>query len=811
MRSKFTLASLGLTLLAPVATLQAEIGQTLLYDFETAWQIEDWEVQDASVQSVYQAERFATSGQYSAGFRAAASDRPPHFRLPVWDNHWAPYNRIAMELTNPTDREIRLETSIVGELQNGYHFMIKLPPMSHTTVVQEFKLPSFIRHDNIHALIFRPQSNVDVNFYLDDVRLLTASDDAPAGGAATVAEELREARRALARDKAASLQEQITVRELDLPEAEQMMRDQVNALLAEAERDDITVDEQVDVVEQLNRVGMTLDRFVEIREYVDAYAKDTSAGFVVGFADSMRKIMPKHHRSGLAIDEGVAVSLAGGEHEAFQVAVAPFRADAKNVTVRVSDLTGPDGAVISKDQIDTDIVAFAKTTFPTDDFVDYVGWWPEALVASDRPIDVALGDVQTWWVRIRAPRDQSAGTYTGTITLAADGQEDLTFDLATQVYGFNVPRHAPIPTAITYISRDVVNHAAIGSREKWEEIKFEHTDVLNDYYINMDSIYNWANPDRVDAVDWDIIEYQREKGTLVSFNITHYHGASDQDIENIRPYYEEAKRRGLLEHAYIYGWDETPPYSWQGIEDSSKRLSEAFPEVLTMVTSQDHSYGFNSPIKSLGAWCPIISRYNPDLADKAREEGRQVWWYTCIWPPRPYPNIFVDYPAIDNRVMTGLMHMKYQPDGWLYYHTSIWHDEKGLHEYPYSNWNPEAHMNTNGDGAYFVLGADGTLIPTIRIENYRDGFEDLAYYMILEHQVRQYDKQQSEVDSAWLSEARSALDEVNQHVRSRVDWTEDPQAVYAYRQRLATLIEASPIDDTDPWKDGMGVRGLLRD
>ncbi|MFP3422537.1 hypothetical protein R0K19_24510, partial [Bacillus sp. SIMBA_161] len=87
--------------------------------------------------------------------------------------------------------------------------------------------------------------------------------------------------------------------------------------------------------------------------------------------------------------------------------------------------------------------------------------------------------------------------------------DDLTFPLTVEVRGFNVPRHAPIPTAVTFVGHTFKNYPVFQDGG-WERRKFEYTDMLNDYLINMDSLYRWANPDRLDAVDWELIEYQKE-------------------------------------------------------------------------------------------------------------------------------------------------------------------------------------------------------------------------------------------------------------------------------------------------------------
>ncbi len=797
-----------MTLVSALATTASAEFQ--MYDFEPEWQMEDWRVDDPETQSVSASNQFGTQGPTSVRLIAEPGSPEPGFDLRFWDNNFEPYDRVAFDLVNRSPVELRVRVGFVVDHENGYQFLVTLPPLSAKRVVEKLKLPKFVRHDNVHFMTFHVAEGEPADFHIDNFVALHKDDPAPDTETPLLPEAVANMRRdtqlAMIDEVRASSRSFAT----DLPAVHEMLTEWLNNMAEKATGPQQDKD-AVALADDIWKAELTVERFKQVRNYLSDYSLTTDGGFLVGFSSPMVKLMPKHMpTTNLEMVSDWQLSLAGGETEAFQVAILPFQGDVKGATVTMSDLTGPDGETISGDNVDVDLMAYSKTEQKTEPNVDYVGWWPEPIIATDKPIDVALGDLQSWWVRITAPRDQKAGLYSGTLTVSAQGQDELTFPVYVEVYGFNVPKHAPIPTAITYVFADKdAPEGDFRTPESWEKHKFDHVDVLNDYYMGMDNIYRWADPNRLDAVDWELIDHQVKKGTLVAFNISHFHGADDKYIESVRPYYEEAKKRGLLDHAYIYGYDETPPYSWESINNAAKRISDEFPELLTMTTSQDHSYGLNSPIEHLGAWVPIISRYNPTLAKEANKLGRKVWWYTCIWPPRPYPNIFTDYPAVDNRVLTGLMHMKYKPDGFLYYHMSIWDQNPGIEDFPYTNWDPFAkHINANGDGSIFNIMADGTLVPTIRAENYRDGFEDLAYWMILQHQVRQYEEAGQSDDEAWLRQAKITLDKVNTYVRSREDWTESSEDIYNYRSELAKMIEASPIADTDPWKDGMGVRGI---
>ena len=134
-----------------------------------------------------------------------------------------------------------------------------------------------------------------------------------------------------------------------------------------------------------------------------------------------------------------------------------------------------------------------------------------------------------------------------------------------------------------------------------------------------------------------------------------------------------------------------------------------------------------SVIKSMDAFCPLTPSFDPAKAAKARAAGKQVWWYICCGPHHPHANMFIEYPAIEGRLLMGAMTAKQRPDGFLYYQISIWNSRQPITSGPFTDWDPRSWTTYHGDGSWTCVGPDGTPLPTIRLENFRDGLEDYAY------------------------------------------------------------------------------------
>ena len=84
----------------------------------------------------------------------------------------------------------------------------------------------------------------------------------------------------------------------------------------------------------------------------------------------------------------------------------------------------------------------------------------------------------------------------------------------------------------------------------------------------------------------------------------------------------------------------------------------------------------------------------------------------------------------------GAMTAKYRPDGFLYYQTSLWQAKEPIRKGPFTNWDPRSYRDAHGDGSWLCMREGGLPVPTIRLENYRDGLEDYAYVRILEEAIR---------------------------------------------------------------------------
>lgn len=824
----------GLTIAVSLAGAFCAKAAAGLFDFESPRELaalhDEGKTTLGGGKTLEREEQFATSGRYALRFAT------PKWRagLPQWPafeadpplTNWAGYDRLFFEVTNPGEQAQTLSVFVTDSkvpTRSGLHHRAELAPFSYTAVVVplaglgETKVnPAQIRR--LHFYTAEPPGDMAV--FLDRLVLLEPGENPPA----VPASYLRQFS-ALASKQANLWLEAISGSKGRMKEvvgAAPVLEDwarrsytalehEIGAFRTAAERGDsatLQVGQALSsfrgTLERLESLIVLRSRFEQVRPQVQA-AKGIGREVAVGFATSMDKVLPRSVPVSATISERVDVKLARNEKESFQVLVIPFEQGLERVQVRPGDLRSADGGVLPSSALDAAPVGYVETKATPPYGSAHVGWWPDPILDFMNTADIAAGDAQSFWVRVRCPREQPPGMYRGELAVLADGAPMFSFDLQVRVYPFELPDRSPLPLAITFAPHD---HPPPETKDRqaewrqtesypinaWRKHKLRWADFLADYYITYDSLYHSGMPDP------EVLERLHRQGRLGHYNLGYYGypGAGEGALEKwkashlprLRAAYDKSKELGVLDHAYIYGCDEAAADLFPRVQAAAEILQREFTGVPIMTTTYDHSFGADSVIKAVDAFCPLTPRFDPAKAAAARTTGRQVWWYICCGPHHPHANLFIEYPAIEGRILMGAMTAKYRPDGFLYYQISIWNSKKPIEGGPFTDWDPRSWTGYHGDGSWTCVGPDGTPLATIRLENFRDGLEDYAYARLLDDQVNRVEKSSAlrEQKAAWLKSAKALLAVPAEVLKSKTEYTLDPAAVYRWRDALAEAI-----------------------
>ena len=547
----------------------------------------------------------------------------------------------------------------------------------------------------------------------------------------------------------------------------------------------------------------------KVEEAPRIYAADTAAhredygrfrdecrmgAFVVGQATSMENIRPRAAFKWRKADL-VSVRLARRERESVQILVAPFDHDLRNVNI-TAEMRGVSFAATN---ITASVVGYVETKNPTTSVRPDMkppprGWWPDPILDFQHEADVKGNDVQSFWVRVTCPENQPPGTYEGELVVSAKGETPARIPLRIRVNKFAVGKASPLPLAI---SCKVPSTNGVPDKARLEK----YCDFFADYYMTYDTLYAVTSQNRDPS--WNLLVRLKAQGRLGMFCLAYFGGLGEgpkaeakwraERFPAVRERYETAKRLGILNKAYFYGCDEANAPAFTNVQRKAAILHREFPGVPVMTTARDKMLGTgDSPLTDIDIHCPALCFWASRPVRKAQSQGKKVWWYFCNVPSVPYANTVIEAPPIEIRSLMGAQTQKFKPDGFLYYATNKRYTQPPILKGPFTEWDP-GMSNPHGDGQWTCSGTpDAMPLATLRLENFRDGLEDLWYVRLLEWEWKIKKMEGCDSSAEWFAAAKAALavpDEVAHRTNS---FSIDPVVLYRWRDNIADLIEATP-------------------
>ena len=159
----------------------------------------------------------------------------------------------------------------------------------------------------------------------------------------------------------------------------------------------------------------------------------------------------------------------------------------------------------------------------------------------------------------------------------------------------------------------------------------------------------------------------------------------------------------------------------------------------------------------------------PRLQAIKEDPDKELWWYTCVSPQFPWPNLFTAYHGLMTRVIWWQQFM-YDVDGYLYWATQA--DWGNLYK------SRDDIFPSNGDGTLLYPGEKyGRTGPCAswRLIQVRDGFDDFDYLRMAEELIGR----------------EAVVKLVNKLTTSVTAVNEDSDLMEALRDELAEIIESN--------------------
>ncbi len=459
--------------------------------------------------------------------------------------------------------------------------------------------------------------------------------------------------------------------------------------------------------------------------------------------------------------DAAKINAAGGEYESFQILISGLDEGLQEVSWKITDLKGRKGK-ITAENIEINPVGYVETTEKMDNYPGELGWWPDPLLRINS-LDVAVGERQPLWVTVFVPRGTPAGVYRGRIELTSANAGKTKVPVELQVWGFDIPQKPNIKT-LTWVSSLKINgDNSREARKAYYEMLLKHR----------------LGPGGQIERDEDMLGFCMERGmnafildNIPNLKRVNQDSYSDEYKEKLRKrledYAERFGPRGWLDGmAYVYNYDEVGKNHWHLAKEMYSFVKEVNSD-FKVIQCLNIPAGVEALAGYADTWDVYVAQYEKSGVVKRVAEGDEAWLAVCCYPV-DRPNFFLEYPAIDGRLLGWICHHT-GVTGFEYWSPNSW---KGNESSPglRGGWKANTFLKYNGDGYLTYPGKDGSLpLSSIRLANLRDGFEDYEYLHL-------------------LKQLGGDMEITSQVVAGPQKFTSDPDLLYSVREEIAMRIE----------------------
>ncbi|MHB8417533.1 MAG: DUF4091 domain-containing protein [Myxococcales bacterium] len=514
----------------------------------------------------------------------------------------------------------------------------------------------------------------------------------------------------------------------------------------------------------------------------------------------------------------ISLSCAQNEFCAFQLEVSAGAAAVTVSDVSLGDLAGPSGASLAGSSALVYREGFLNVGTPSN-AAGAAGEWPDPLIPkvddffgetrNAFPAPVPAGTNQPFFVELHVPVGQAAGAYAGTAMVTAQDGSTASVAVAIQVRGFALPSTSSLPSAYGMgWDGPCLGHFGGYGPPNCDDAQLE---ALNALYVG-DALNHrltvsalvYAPPIADGGGDWTAFDnlYGPFLNGEVLTGADQLQGAAVTEIAFNADDHQPATYAAWAQHFQTHpGWwgklfdytcDEPPKgCAWSDITARAANAHAGDPGFRTLVTTSLSSATVAGVLASIDILVPIVDEMDDPSAGSQRasydaflaQPNAAVWMYQSCAPSSScvsgreggqtgWPTMFIDEPAITNRIMQWMDYQD-QVQAELYYETTYAMEVQDA-------WQSQYEFGNNGDGSIFYPGKPSVIggtrdipIESFRMKMLREGMQDYEYLHLLD----------TLGDGAF---ARAQLATV---VTAANAYTQDPGAIEAARLAMAAEIE----------------------
>jgi hypothetical protein len=473
-------------------------------------------------------------------------------------------------------------------------------------------------------------------------------------------------------------------------------------------------------------------------------------------------------------NSNITLFTAKNEYESFQIIVkAPASNNLTNVNITVSDLSGPNSAIISSDNITLYrehylyVTQGSRSYNATTNHPLGPGWYPDALIPFVHPstgndltgrfdavpFSINSGDNQPIWVDIYTPDNTPPGQYNGKATITSH-QGSNTISINLNVWNFSLPTRRSL--------------RAITEAESLRKSRAAHIELLK-HRFNPKHVNREDERFLIDNYAFDMLRIWLPSGAT-------RHGCnmnplpSVPDVLNMTSNHEP--------DLYLYTsyanevWDCTELAQFFLYWARVLRAGNSHPMIVTYPT--DALMGTDLDNTAADIWAILPKHYDGakvNIDKLIANPTTEIWFYNPNVQDGYSPKFTIDFPLINSRIFHGFIGQSMGARGLKFWRMDNWPSdpwisaEKERVELP-----GEGHMVYPGSD----VGLPGYIVPSVRLKLLREGSEDFEYIEILKN----------------LGQEQFALDIARSVGADFHNWTQDKTALLAARKQLGDKIHS---------------------
>ena len=476
-----------------------------------------------------------------------------------------------------------------------------------------------------------------------------------------------------------------------------------------------------------------------------------------------------------------SISVAGNELEGVQIVVVPLWKDLGNLTVSVGDLAHAAGkGKIAAQDVIIHRIGYVETGTPMYSYrVEKQGFYPDVAFPNS-PVDVPLNqDAQPFFVTVKASEETPPGDYRGVVRVEAEGCTPIEVPLNVHVWDFHLAKETHLKTSLWFSEGSIRSFYKYKDGVPWE-VRKRYYDYQLEHRSGAIKDFPVGGGEGLEDVEYLMANGQNN----LFYPLPHHLDEADRPAfaERLNANREIIREKGWDDKMLFYTRDEVAVMGRNEIPtvvELSKWVRTVNPDWPLLQTSAPEQ----SLFEGVDIWCPTTDKFDPKVLKDRMEKGDRLWFY-AVWGR---PGIMIDFPSTDYRLMFWQC-WKYGAEGYLYWGTTHWgYNTQGKERWPEVPWIPwNAQRGHNGCGYMIYPGPDGTPIGSTRFEIVRDGIEDYEYLYLLNQLV---EKAGEDAPADLRNRAKAELAVPPEVMADHKNYTEDPEAILAARERVARLIE----------------------